>query len=189
MRSALTAAVILTAGIAGPASGQETAPPERPVVERLEPGAFAFEHVLTLPAAPDVVYDAITGDLSGWWDHSFSGDPARFFIEPWPGGRFLEVFEEGSDDGVLHATVTLARRPEILRFEGPLGLAGYAVHGVYTYRLEPDGDGTRLTLTTRMVGEIADGWPETVQRAWRHFLFDRLRPFLEGTLPTEESDG
>ena len=41
-------------------------------------GAFSFEHKLTLPVRPEIIYDAITGDISGWWDHSFSGSPKKF---------------------------------------------------------------------------------------------------------------
>ncbi len=151
-------------------------------IERPELGAFAFEHVLTIAAPPDSVWGAITGDLTGWWDHTFSGDPARFFLEPWPGGRFIELFEDGSRDGFLHGTVTFAKRPETLRFEGPLGLTGYAVHGVYTYTLEPVDQGTRLTMSVRMAGEMGEGWPEAVEGVWRHFLFERLKPFVEGAL-------
>jgi uncharacterized protein YndB with AHSA1/START domain len=174
------AALALT-GLAAP-SGLAAQDPDAVPIERLDVGAFAFEHTLTLAAPPDSVWSAITGDLSAWWDHNFSGDPVRFLIEPWPGGRFLEVFDEGSRDGVLHGTVTFAKRPEMLRFEGPLGLTGFAVHGVYTYTLEPVDGGTRLTLATRMTGEMRDGWPETVAAVWRHFLFDRLKPYVEGTL-------
>jgi uncharacterized protein YndB with AHSA1/START domain len=167
----------------GPGSEAAAEPATAATIERLEVGAFAFEHELMLAASPEQVWDAITGDLSGWWDHNFSGDPAQFFLEPWPGGRFLEVFEEGSRDGVLHGTVTFAKRPEMLRFEGPLGLTGYAVHGVYTYQIEPMGESTRLTLSVRMTGEMRDGWPEAVEGVWRHFLYDGLRPFLEGRTP------
>ena len=131
MRASLPPAVALMTALAAGAVAQEPAPIERPQV-----GAFAFEHSLMLPGSPEEIYDAATGDISGWWDHSLSGDPARFVLEPWPGGRFLETFEEGSTDGVIHATVTLARRGEVLRFEGPLGLAGHAIDGVYTYRFE-----------------------------------------------------
>ena len=173
-RAALVLAVSALCGaVPAAANGQEGAPIDRPNV-----GAFAFERVLTLPGPPSRVYDAITGDISGWWDHNFSGDPARFVIEPWPGGRFLEQFEEGSRDGVLHATVTFAKRPELLRLEGPLGLTGNAVHGVYSYRLEPTGDSTRLTLDVRMAGEMAEEWPAVVERVWRHFLTDGLAPYM-----------
>lgn len=31
-------------------------------------------------------YDAIRGDISGWWDHSISEKPYRLYIEAKPGG-------------------------------------------------------------------------------------------------------
>ncbi len=183
-RTPIPLALALTALLAGSAAAQEPAAIERPEVD-----AFAFEHVLMLPGPPEEIYDAATGDISGWWDHSLSGDPARLVLEPWPGGRFLEVFEEGSRDGVVHATVTIAQRGELLRFEGPLGLTGHAIHGVYTYRFEPAGDSTRMTLSVRMAGEMADGWPEVVERVWRHFIYDRFVPYVERGAHREEGDG
>ena len=72
-------------------------------------GVFSFEQQLTLPGTPNEIYDAITGDISGWWDHSFSEKPYKLYIEPKPGGGFYEIFNE-SGDGVKHATVTVADR-------------------------------------------------------------------------------
>lgn len=174
----MRAALALTLALAGLSTSQAAAQ-EPAVIDRPEVGAFAFEHVLMLPGSPGEIYDAATGDISGWWDHNVSGNPARFILEPWPGGRFLEQFEEDSRDGVIHATVTTARRGVLLRFEGPLGLAGHAIDGVYTYRFEPMGDSTRLTVSVRMVGELEEGWPEVVERVWRHFLFEGLKPYVE----------
>jgi hypothetical protein len=180
--AALAGAMAMAAGPAAAQAGDPAAPAE---IQALDVGAFGFEHSLVLPGTPVEIWDALTGDISDWWDHSLSGAPARLVLEPRVGGHFLEVFDEGSTDGVIFATVTVVRRPELLRFEGPLGLTGFAVHGVYTYRLEPAGeagDSTRLTLTTRMVGEMDDRWPGAVEGAWRHFLFERLKPYVEGGL-------
>ena len=169
-----TLCVYLPMVFASGAAAQEPAAIQRPDV-----GAFAFEHVVMLPGPPGEIYDATTGDISGWWDHSLSGAPARFVLEPWPNGRFLEEFEEGSRDGVVHARVTIARRGALLRFEGPLGLTGHAIHGVYTYRFESVADSTRLTVSVRMAGEMAEEWPEVVERAWRHFIYEGLKPYVE----------
>lgn len=146
-------------------------------------GGFTVFHEIVLPGSPDAIYDAVTGDISGWWDHSFSGDPARFYIEPKPGGGFYEIFDE-SGDGVLHATVIFARRGETLRFVGPLGLTGNSIDMVHTYTFEPTGDdSTRFRVTVRASGEIAEGWAEAVDRTWRHFLFDRLAPHVVSEAP------
>jgi hypothetical protein len=145
----------------------------------LEVGAFNVTHELVLPGAPEVIYDAITGDLSGWWDHSFSDEPASFVLEPTPGGGFWEIFDD-SGDGVRHATVIFAERGKWLRFEGPLGFSGKAVHIVYTYKFTPVGeDSTRLNLDVRAAGEIEEGWAETMDAVWHHFLFERFKPYVE----------
>jgi hypothetical protein len=138
-------------------------------------------HVLTLPGTPGEIYDAITGDLSGWWDHTFSGKPARFTLDPRPGGQFLEVFDD-SGDGVVHATVIYAKRGEILRFDGPMGLSGNAIHMVHTYRFETAGaDSTRLVLVVNAAGQMETGWEGAVDSSWKHFLFERFQPYvLEG---------
>lgn len=145
----------------------------------LKTGGFTVEHTLTLPGAPEAIYDAISGDISPWWDHTFSGDPARFYIEAKPGGGFMEIMK-GGRGGVRHATVIYADRGKALRFEGPLGLSGYAIQMVHTYTFEAVGpDSTRLSLSVHAAGEIQDGWAEAVDRTWHHFLFDRFKPYVE----------
>jgi hypothetical protein len=145
-------------------------------------GTFAFTDEVTLPGTPETIYDAITGDISGWWDHSFSKKPYKLFIEPKPGGGFYEIFSERGD-GVLHATVTYAERAKTLRFVGPLGLAGRAIDLVTTYGFAPVGaDSTKLTLAVHGAGEMETGLDTMVRGVWRHFLFERFRPFVEGTV-------
>jgi hypothetical protein len=105
--------------------------------------------------------------------------PARFYIDPRPGGGFYEIFDE-TGDGVLHATVIYAHRGKLLRLDGPLGLSGRAVKIVWTLGFEPAGnDSTALTLSVHGSGEIEKGVPETVEQVWRHFLFERFKPYIE----------
>lgn len=142
-------------------------------------GAFAFDVSLKLPGTPDEIFGAITGDISGWWDHSFSEKPAKFYIEPVVGGGFYEYFDD-KGNGVRHAVVTFVDRPRALRMEGPLGLAGNAFQGVYTYKFEPAGtDSTTLTLQVQAAGHIEPGWDSVVEKVWRHFLFERFQPYIE----------
>jgi uncharacterized protein YndB with AHSA1/START domain len=145
----------------------------------LEMGAFAVEYELVLPGAPETIYDAITGDISAWWDHSFTESPKRFYIEAKPGGGFWEIFDD-SGDGVLHATVIYADRGKTLRFEGPLGLSGRAIQMVHTYQFSHVGtDSTRLSVSVHASGEVEDGLAETVDGAWYHFLVERFKPYVE----------
>lgn len=58
-------------------------------VEPLITGAYGLGFEVMLPGSPEVICDVITGDISGWWDHSFSPQPHRLYIEPKQGGGFL----------------------------------------------------------------------------------------------------
>ena len=35
---------------------------------RVKYGAFSFTKEVTLPGTPEVIFDAATGDISGWWE-------------------------------------------------------------------------------------------------------------------------
>jgi hypothetical protein len=151
----------------------------RAEVKTLPTGAFAFDQVVMLPGTPTEIFDALTGDIGGWWDHSFSPKPKRFYVEPKVGGCFCEVFDDAGN-GVRHAVVTYVERPKLLRFEGPLGLAGNAIQLVFTYELVAVGtDSTQLTLKARGSGHVEAGWPEVVEKVWQHFLIERFKPYIE----------
>ncbi len=94
--------VVLGLGLPRPAGSRV------PDQEQPKPAsAFDFSFDVTLPAPPVEVYDALTGDITGWWDHSFAEKPFRLYIEPKPGGGFYEIFDQ-SGDGARHATVIYA---------------------------------------------------------------------------------
>ena len=140
---------------------------------------FDFEMNFSYPGDPVFVYDHLTGDISDWWDHSFSENPYRLFIEARPGGGFYEIFNE-SGDGAKHATVIYAERGKMLRMEGPLGLSGNALTLVCTYTLKPSGNNsTLLTLNVNGAGAFPDGTPEIVRQVWEHFLWERFKPYIE----------
>lgn len=149
--------------------------------DEFTPGGFTFSIERTVPGTPTEIYDALTGDISGWWDHTFSGSPARLYIEPKPGGGFYEIFDQ-TGDGVRHAVVTAAERGSLLRFEGPLGLAGHALFMVATYELEEvglQGTSTHLTVTVHGAGEVQEGWPGVVEGVWHHFIDEQFVPYVE----------
>jgi uncharacterized protein YndB with AHSA1/START domain len=163
-------ALALAAAAAAPAAAQVT---------ELRAGAFSTTIEVTLPGAPETIYDAITGDLTPWWDHKFSENPARFVLEPKPGGGFWEIFD-ASGDGVRHAVVIFAQRGRLLRFDGPLGLSGRAVQMVTTYAFEAAGaDSTKLSVEVHVAGETDDALPGMVHAVWTHFIVDRFKPYIE----------
>jgi hypothetical protein len=149
---------------------------------------FTVFHELDLPGIPTTIFDAMTGDISGWWDHSFSESPQAMYIEPKPGGGFYEVFDD-SGNGALHATVTYVERGKLLRFVGQLGFSGAPLSMVHTVEFSPLGsDSTRVKLTVRAFGQIATGRPAAVDHAWLHFLFERFKPYVEsGRKPLPKS--
>jgi len=141
-------------------------------------GVFKFRNEITLPGSPVELFDAATGDISGWWDHSFSENPLKFYIEPKPGGGFYEIFDtEGN--GVKHADVIYAKRGELLRFEGPLGLSGRAVNIVTSYYMEPVGtDSTLFSYEVHGSGEVDEKTAKIVEGVWEHFILDRFAGYI-----------
>ena len=140
---------------------------------------FSFEMNFSYPGDPVFVYDHLTGDISDWWDHSFSEKPYRLFIEARPGGGFYEIFNE-SGEGAKHATVIYAERGKMLRMEGPLGLSGQALTLVCTYSLKStEENSTQLTLNVNGAGKFTDETPEIVRQVWEHFLWEQFKPHIE----------
>jgi hypothetical protein len=148
-------------------------------IEIKEPKTFKFEMSFIYPGTPGFIYDNLTGDISDWWDHSFSPNPMKIVLEAKPGGSCLVVFVE-SGDGAKHATVIFAKRGEMLRMEGPLGLSGSALTMVSTYTLSQSGsNSTNLRLNVTGSGEVEEGTPEVIEEVWQHFLWERFNPYIE----------
>jgi hypothetical protein len=157
--------------ILSPAAAQETKP---------KYDVFSFEQQITLPGTTTRIYDAMTGDISGWWDHSFSEKPYKLYIDAIPGGGFYEIFNAGGD-GARHATVILSDRGKILRYDGPLGLSGKAIQMVTTYEFSTAGaDSTLVKVSVHGSGEVDEGIPAKIESVWHHFLYERLKPYVEG---------
>jgi len=147
--------------------------------EPVPTGSFQFRFSVEMPGTAVEVFDAATGDISGWWDHSMSVNPVELVIEPVPGGRFLEIMDRDGG-GVVHATVTQVQRGKMLRMVGPMGLAGHAIHMVTTWTLEqPTENTTTFTVEVHAAGEVHEGWGDVVEKTWRHFIEGRLLPHLQ----------
>lgn len=167
MKRAILGLMVL-AVMAGGASGE---------VKSAEKGKFRVEQELILPATPNEVYDAATGDISGWWDHSFNGHPKKLYIEARAGGGFYEVFDDAGN-GALHATVIYADRGKRLRYTGPLGFGGRAIDMVTTYDFAVVEGGTKFHLTVMAAGDVDEQLAGIVDSVWHHFLDERLKPYI-----------
>jgi uncharacterized protein YndB with AHSA1/START domain len=151
-----------------------------PAAEPVPTGAFAFTIETVVPGSPREVFDAATGDISGWWDHTMSSAPLSLTIDPRPGGLFLETYD-AKGNGVRHAVVTAADRGKLLRMEGPLGLAGHALLLVTTWTFTEAEEGfTRFAVEVHGSGEVHAGWDVVIESTWLHFLVDRFKAYMEG---------
>lgn len=173
---------LLLLGLATLCAGPREAAAE---VRSQDATGFTVIHEIVLPGGPADVFDAFTGDVTGWWDHSFSENPKAMYIEPKPGGGFYEIFDDAGN-GALHARVTYVEKGKLLRFTGPLGLAGHPLEMVHTFKFsDRDDGGTLLRLELQAMGRIQDGWAEAVDGVWHHFLFERFKPYLEARPATD----
>lgn len=141
-------------------------------------GAFAFQDSVRVSLPPTEAFDRFV-EVDAWWDHRFSEDPIRFYLEARPSGGFYEIFDE-EGNGVLHATVITARRGELLRMHGPLGLSGFALDLVCTLTFSEEEGSTLVQLDVRGAGELDPSWPGVIQSVWHHFLVERYQPYTQG---------
>ena len=146
--------------------------------KEIKTAAFQIQQEVVIAANPESVYDAATGDISGWWDHHMSEHPKKLYIEAKPGGCFCEIFDDAGN-GAQHAVVIYADRGKMLRFTGPLGFSGMAIDSVTTYEFLPDPVGTKLRVTVNITGQIDEKTAQLLDGVWRHFIVERLKPYVE----------
>ena len=146
----------------------------------------AFSAETQLDASPREAFRCFTEKIDQWWHHHFKEKPLALYLEPYPGGRFVEVFDrEGG--GAVHAHVIYVEPGKELRLEGPLGLSGQAVNLVHTLEFIQDGATTRVHLEVRASGDISNDNFAAVQTVWGEFL-DRFRVHCSAP-PTQKKIG
>lgn len=139
----LTAAVMLAA-------------PARAEVIDSAPGGFTVSRSVAVAAAPDALWTTLVTPAR-WWAgaHSWSGDAANFSLDPHAGGCFCEKWAGGE---VEHARAVFVEPGKLLRLNGAFGpLQAYAVTGVLSFEMKPDGKGTVLKMTYTVGGYMPGG--------------------------------
>jgi len=125
----------------------------------------------------EIAFEALLEEL-GPANEIPGGKPMPMVIEPWPGGRWFR--DLGNNSGHLWGHVQVIKPPSLLEISGPLFMS-YACMNHVQYRLIPEGNGTRLKLTHRALGEIAGEHREGVVEGWSYGL-NRIRQIAESRL-------
>lgn len=108
-------------------------------------------------------------DLEAWWPPCWP-DGTRLRFEPRLGGRLGTTTGSLDESGQLWGWVSELAPERALALDGGMGLPG-PVHGQWRMELAPDGSATRVVVTHRVVGEVAEDdragfterWPLTLQ--------------------------
>jgi Activator of Hsp90 ATPase homolog 1-like protein len=88
-------------------------------------------------------------------------------LEPWPGGRWYR--DLGNNSGHLWGHVQVIKPPTLIEITGPFMMSYPAVNHIQ-YRLTPDGDGTKLSLSHRAIGDILPDHRNGVVKGWEFIL-------------------
>ncbi len=157
-----------------------------PAASQSPPSGFVVHHETHIDAPPARVYEALVGEIGGWWnpEHTFSGDARNLSLDDGPGGCLCEELPGGG--GVEHLRVVYVDPPRLLRLSGALGpLQGSALAGTLTWTLAAADGGTRLELTYA-VGGFMEGGFEGIAPAVQSVLagqMGRLRRYVETGKP------
>ena len=137
---------------------------------------FRIEQEIKINAKPAKVFERLTGDVSPWWDHSFSEAPKAVVLEAKLGGRFYEDFGDGN--GAIYCTVMQLEKDAKLVLVGQMGMGG-AVYGNITFELVADGAATVLKLSHSAIGDVTDEHKKNYSQGWQDLLGKRLKSLVE----------
>jgi hypothetical protein len=112
-----------------------------------------------------VAFEAMLEQLGPGNDTPYGPMPMK--LEAWPGGRWYR--DLGNNVGHFWGHVQVIKPPTLLEVSGPLFMSYAAVSHVQ-YRLTQQGQGTRLTLVHRAIGEISPEHRDGVNKGWEHML-------------------
>lgn len=116
------------------------------------PDSFTVKHAAVVPLDAPAAYERLVR-VEQWWDgeHTYSGQARNLKLAAAPGGCWCEQLADGGF--VEHMRVIYAQPGKVLRLDGGLGpLQGVGARGVMTYTLQPEGAGTKVTMTYVVIG-------------------------------------
>ena len=119
---------------------------------------FELNQALTIDAPIARAWAALKAPQY-WWDkdHTYSDDSANLYLDPQATGCFCERIPEGKGS-VEHAHIVYVAPGRMIRMVGSLGpLQAEAVTGTLTFKLDPEGEKTRVTMTYVVGGYVRAG--------------------------------
>jgi len=132
----------------------------------LEIQTFDFAKSIVIAAPIEITFEAVLAEL-GPEGQMPDGKPFPFTLEPWPGGRWFR--DLGNNAGHLWGHVQVIKPPKLLEICGPM-MVSYPATNHVQYRLSPQGDGTRLTITHRAFGSMPKGFIDGSEEGWEYGL-------------------
>ena len=131
-------------------------------IETLDDGRYVLRYERRLRHPVERVWEALTdpAQVEEWW--------ARAEVELAEGGRARLEWLNG--DAVAEGEITRLEPPRTIEFDTD-------IHGRLLWELQPDGHGTRLTLT--VTAQLPDDYLASVRAGW-HSHLDFLEDALDG---------
>jgi uncharacterized protein YndB with AHSA1/START domain len=113
-----------------------------------------------------VVFESLIEQMGPGFDTP-EGQTMDGKFEPWVGGRWYR--DLGDKSGHLWGFVQVIKPPTLLEIYGQLFMSYPALNHLQ-YRLAVEGNGTKLTLRHRAMGDILPEHRQGVNKGWEHFI-------------------
>jgi uncharacterized protein YndB with AHSA1/START domain len=146
--------------------------------EPIEIRALAVRGSVTINAAPDKVWHALTNDIGAWWGAPYlcCDDTTDIKLDLRIGGALYETGADGTE--VLWGVVSGYTPGSFIEYTGSYGMAP-PVHGSWSYLLEEHEGGTRVTYSHRAMGQISEAQMENYSKGWQDLVGARLKALVE----------
>ena len=137
---------------------------------------------IDIDAKRAVVWQSLTENIGDWWPAEFyaggEADGRRFLLEPKPGGRMYESWDNGG--GLLWATVYCVEPGQRLQVSG-LSFPNWGGPSQWLghWELSDQGAGTRLRFTEHTIGRVSDALTADKRKGWQ-FLWEVLEAHCTG---------
>lgn len=135
---------------------------------------------IPIKATIEKVWDCLIKDVNLWWRKDFytSSKTRRFIIEAKVGGRMYEDY--GNEEGLLWANVIGIDSPNSIEFKGHLTpqFGGPAISFI-KLSLKADGEGTVLTLSDTVLGEVSEKNKKELTAGWKLIYEDGFKNYVE----------